>query len=170
MDSVGGHAQRLTVDHTAVCAAEAARVQAAGGELLFAGCWRVISASPAPPPPGITRPIAAGHVIRSALAVTRALGDAAFKRPERHVIATPDVLRLPLSPRLRFVLLATDGVWDVLSDQMACDVAGAALRKAAAAGEVGEPLARSAAEAVTQAALSKGTADNVTAAVIMPLW
>ena len=168
----GGTAHRLTEDHTAVCAAEAARVQAAGGELLFAGCWRVISCSPAPVPGG-----GRGHAggpppptIRSALAVTRALGDAAFKRPSRHVIATPDVLRLPLCPQLRFVLLATDGVWDVLSDQEACEVASAAARRAVKGGEVGDGLAARMAEAVTKAALKAGTADNVTCVVILPLW
>lgn len=161
-------ARRLTEDHTALCAAEAARVTAAGGELLFAGCWRVISATPSPLPPGAPPQPPGGPTVRSALAVTRALGDAAFKRPERHVIATPDVARLALTPQLRFVLLASDGVWDVLSDQAAVDVASAALSKAG--GEGGETRAQRAAEAVTHAALLRGTADNVTCVVLLPLW
>jgi serine/threonine protein phosphatase PrpC len=68
--AVGGRAVRLTRDHTPACAHEAARVRSRGGQLEFAGCWRVV----APPPRGPPRP-------RAALAVTRALGDLSFKHP-----------------------------------------------------------------------------------------
>jgi protein phosphatase 1L len=68
--AVGGRAVRLRRDHTPACAHEAARVRSRGGQLEFAGCWRVV----APPPRGPPRP-------RAALAVTRALGDLSFKHP-----------------------------------------------------------------------------------------
>ncbi len=37
--------------------------------------------------------------------------------------AEPDVARVELSSADEFLLLASDGLWDVLTDQQACDVA-----------------------------------------------
>jgi hypothetical protein len=53
----------------------------------------------------------------------RSLGDLDFKEPGRYVEAEPDVARVELSSGDEFLLLASDGLWDVLSDQEACDVA-----------------------------------------------
>ena len=41
--------------------------------------------------------------------------------------STPCVAERPISPSDRFVILACDGVWDVLSDAQACDSVRAAL-------------------------------------------
>lgn len=49
-------------------------------------------------------------------AVSRSFGDRDLKS-EGLISATPEVILLPLSPELRFVVLACDGVWDALSDQ-----------------------------------------------------
>ena len=43
--------------------------------------------------------------------------------------AEPAVLQRPLDPYDRFVILACDGVWDVLTDQQACDSVRAALEQ-----------------------------------------
>lgn len=48
----------------------------------------------------------------------RALGDIDFKEPKRFVEAEPDVLRLVMQPGDAFVIVASDGLWDVLSDQV----------------------------------------------------
>jgi protein phosphatase 1L len=167
-----GAAKRLTHDHTAGCPTEAARVRAAGGSVLFAGCWRVVSSAITPFSQASAAAASAagrggGGCIRAALAVTRALGDAAFKRPVVHVTADPDVCVLPLSEDLRFVLLASDGVWDVLSDQVAVDIALAAVRGRE---EGAEERARRMAEAVAHAALQRGSTDNATAMVLVPDW
>ena len=137
----------LTRDHTASNASEAARVRAAGGTLHFAGCWRVVAQGER-----------AG--MRAALAVTRAFGDAAFKlQPSPHVLASPEVTRTQLTPDLRFLILATDGLWDVLTDQAAVDVA-----QGAREGLPGDEVKM--AEALVQAALLRGSMDNVTVIVV----
>ena len=135
-------AVRLTRDHTASCGIEAARVRAAGGSLHYVGCWRVIADDI------INAGGNGGPSLRAALAVTRALGDAAFKRRSRGplvhsasaaslpslngahssglqqtVLATPDVARLHLKRDVVCVVCATDGLWDALSDDDAAEVA-----------------------------------------------
>ena len=138
-------AVRLTRDHTASCGIEAARVRAAGGSLHYVGCWRVIADDI------INSGTNGGPSLRAALAVTRALGDAAFKRRGRGhlvhsasaaslpslngphvglqqtVLATPDVARLHLKRDVVCVVCATDGLWDALSDDDAAEVAHHAL-------------------------------------------
>lgn len=52
-----------------------------------------------------------------------------FKEPYRYVECEPDVTRLPLQPRRdTFVVLGSDGLWDVLSDTDAVITAAAALK------------------------------------------
>jgi hypothetical protein len=59
----------------------------------------------------------------------RSLGDLDFKEPARFVECDPDVTRLPLLPHKdSFVILGSDGLWDVLSDTDAVATAAAALR------------------------------------------
>jgi protein phosphatase 2C len=60
------------------------------------------------------------------------------------------------------LILASDGLWDVLSNQEAADMALHRLRAAEAEGVAGVAAARKAASALTKAALERGTRDNVT--------
>lgn len=53
------------------------------------------------------------------LAVSRALGDAFFGEAVRHA---PDVKQLELEPEDTMLILACDGVWDVMSNQDAVDL------------------------------------------------
>ena len=94
---------------------------AAGGRVEWQGCWRVVAESPLPGRP------AAG------LAVSRSLGDAQFKEPLPLVSSDPDVSVTLLRPGDTMLILASDGVWDVLSDQDAAEVAVAAALEAVAA-------------------------------------
>jgi hypothetical protein len=80
------------------------RIEKEGGLVVWAGTWRV------------------GGV----LAVSRAFGDRMLKR---YVIATPDIREEWLSSEDDLLILASDGVWDVLSNQVrgqgtAADAAG----------------------------------------------
>jgi len=62
-------------------------------------------------------------------AACRSLGDLDFKEPARFVECDPDVTRLALQPHKdRFVILGSDGLWDVLSDTDAVVTAAAALK------------------------------------------
>lgn len=64
-----------------------------GGVVVWAGTWRV------------------GGV----LAVSRAFGDKPLKR---YVIATPDVRDEKIAPEDEFLILASDGLWDVCMNQV----------------------------------------------------
>ena len=74
------------------------------------------------------------------------------------LIAEPEVLHERLMPQDEFVVLACDGVWDVMSpDQVVCYVRHRLL-------EHGDP--QQAAEELTQKALDLNSIDNVSAIVV----
>jgi len=56
--------------------------------------------------------------INGNLAVSRALGDS-LERP--FVSSEPDICELERSDDDKFILVASDGLWDVISSQEACD-------------------------------------------------
>ena len=80
--------------------------------------------------------------------------------------------RLELSPDVAFVVLATDGLWDVLSDQDAVDIGLAALaaRQRAGEGAATDRAARALAGNLVNTALLRGSSDNITAVVLLPAW
>eukprot|EP00967_Tisochrysis_lutea_P043238 scaffold52215_cov15-Tisochrysis_lutea.AAC.1 len=86
-------AQPLSVDHKPNSKEERQRIENAGGVVVWAGTWRV------------------GGV----LAVSRAFGDKPLKR---YVIATPDIREESLRDDDEFLILASDGLWDVISNQV----------------------------------------------------
>jgi serine/threonine protein phosphatase PrpC len=61
------------------------------------------------------------------LALSRALGDFVFKRnedmpaEEQIVTANPDIITRDLTPDVEFMVLACDGIWDVMSNQVRCE-------------------------------------------------
>ena len=124
-------ALRLSVDHVATDVHEMRRVHEAGG--------RVVNGR-----------------VGGSLAVTRALGDHALKGATGGVSAEPHCTTHAIGPLDHFVVLASDGVWDVLSDQ---DVRQLLLSHQT------EPPAALAAR-VVQTAIAKGTRDNVSCLVL----
>lgn len=156
-----GEALRLTEDHKPNLPRERKRVEDLGGRVDFARCWRVIV------DPGDGRPA-------SGLAVSRSFGDPDFKEPLHLVTATPDVMSERLTPEDSFVILASDGLWDVLSDKEACEVVSEKLEKANVSSGLSDELARMAAtvasEALVQAALEAGTMDNITVVIGILKW
>jgi serine/threonine protein phosphatase PrpC len=164
----GGEPLRLTEDHKPNLPRERQRVEALGGRVDFARCWRVIV------DPGDGRPA-------SGLAVSRSFGDPDFKQPLHLVTATPDVMRERLAPEDSFFVLASDGLWDVMSDKEACDIVAARLNADGVRhrvqtngshgnGDEERGAAVRAAEALVQASLEAGTMDNVTAVVGILHW
>lgn len=150
----GARAHRLTADHKPDAPAERGRILAAGGRVQWHGCARVVCAGRA------GRPAAA-------LAVSRSLGDLDFKEPHRLVSGDPEVGVVRLTPGDAFLLLASDGLWDVVSDQAAVDVAAAALAAAtarAAADPAVDPPAEAAAALVAEAG-ARRSGDNVSVVV-----
>jgi serine/threonine protein phosphatase PrpC len=52
------------------------------------------------------------------LAITRAFGDYALKRDG--VSAKPTITKHTLKPSDKFLVIASDGIWDVLEDEDVC--------------------------------------------------
>lgn len=64
------------------------------------------------------------------------------------------------------LLLASDGLWDVLSNQEAVSLAQRCLRRAQQRGASRQTAARVAASVLTRAAIDQGSSDNVTVVVV----
>ncbi|CAF3432550.1 unnamed protein product [Rotaria socialis] len=96
--SVNGNVEILSIDHKPNNEDERKRITAAGGWVEF-------------------------NRVNGNLALSRALGDFVFKqnpdkKPEEQVVtAAPDVMLKTINEGWEFVLLACDGIWDVLSNE-----------------------------------------------------
>lgn len=89
------------------------------------------------------------------------------------VISTPEVTVTERSEEDVCIILASDGLWDVVSNEMACDVARTCLTRAAprGGGEVGPSdsdnnACRDAAMLLTNLALARRSTDNVSVVVV----
>merc|ERR1719198_1963394 len=91
--------------------------------------------------------------------MTRSFGDLYFKQPVLLSIAEPDVQVLPLSDKDLFLVLATDGVFDVMSNQEVVDLA---LKHWDDPEEASKNVVRS--------AYKRGSEDNLTCLVIQFGW
>lgn len=96
--SFSGHSDPLSIDHKPSSEGEAKRINAAGGWVEF-------------------------NRVNGNLALSRALGDFVFKRNEKKsardqiVTAFPDVQCRDVTDDLEFIVIACDGIWDVLSNE-----------------------------------------------------
>ena len=119
----------LTTDHKPSLEEEKLRIEALGGTVTFYGTPR----------------------LQGILAVSRALGDPALKP---YVSSEPRVVEGYLGRENDYVILACDGVWDVLSPDEVIKIARAAK----------EPQAG--AEKIMQMALDRGSKDNISVIVV----
>lgn len=131
-----GNAERLSVDHRACAPSERARVRAAGGF------------------------VCSGRV-NGCLAVSRALGDHCMKSV---VVCTPATNSVPLERRHRFLILACDGLWDVIDDNEAVTFVSALLDDRTAPVT---PSPRALAAALVRRALEAGSTDNISVIVVI---
>lgn len=124
-----GSVRPLSLDHKPNRRDERDRILSTGGSVIHHGVWRV----------------------QGMLAVSRALGDRALKP---WVPPTPEICRHTIDEADAFLVLATDGLWDVMSNEEV----GGVIYAVAAPQTVAERLVRE--------ALSRGSSDNVTALVV----
>ena len=89
------------------------------------------------------------------LAITRAIGDLPLKA---FVVSHPYTTETVLRPTDDIMILACDGVWDVMSDQDALDFVA----------KEADPIAAS--KALVQEALRLKSTDNITAMVVRLNW
>ncbi|XP_047076298.1 probable protein phosphatase 2C 37 [Lolium rigidum] len=159
--SRGLDAVPLSVDQKPDRPDEMARIEAAGGRVLFID----------------------GPRVRGVLAMSRALGHELLK-PE--VICEPEITITIRSDDDHCLILASDGLWDAISNRKACDIArqckeDGILTRAHAAGSdeacrssgggapgghQPEPPCRHAAAVLARFALCKGSCDNISVVVI----
>lgn len=92
------------------------------------------------------------------LAVSRSFGDLRMKETQRYVSAEPEMSVLQLTPEDKFFILASDGLWDVLTNQEAVDFVRRDSSKSKAARNL------------VKRALKIGTTDNVSALVVWLTW
>ncbi|GJP76035.1 hypothetical protein CLOP_g16227 [Closterium sp. NIES-67] len=98
-----GAANVLTSDHKASREDERDRIENLGGHVdNFTGTWRV----------------------QGVLAVTRGLGDANYKE---YITPEPEVVHVPVTKDCDFLIMASDGLWDVVTNQEAVDIARSCL-------------------------------------------
>ncbi|CAD7703962.1 unnamed protein product [Ostreobium quekettii] len=139
--SRSGRAEALTKDHKPGNELEKRRILACGGFLDDDG------------------------YLNGEIGVSRCFGDfhlSGIKRPRDGggpLIATPDLVDEELSPSCEFVIVGSDGLWDVLSNQRAVDMVRAELNESRSAEKAAEKL-------VFEAKL-KESRDNITAGLMV---
>ncbi|KAG8383244.1 hypothetical protein BUALT_Bualt05G0164200 [Buddleja alternifolia] len=93
-----GTAEALTTDHRPTRENERRRIEDKGGYVeIHRGTWRV----------------------HGTLAVSRSIGDAHLKD---WVLAEPDTKVISLTPDMQYLVLASDGLWEEVSNQEAVDI------------------------------------------------
>ncbi|XVF35297.1 hypothetical protein REPUB_Repub18cG0133700 [Reevesia pubescens] len=146
----GKEPMALSVDHKPNREDEYERIEAAGGKVIQ---WN-------------------GHRVFGVLAMSRSIGDRYLKP---WIIPEPEVMFVPRVKEDECLILASDGLWDVMTNEEACDLArrrilqwhkknGATLTSER--GETIDPAAQAAAEYLSNRALQKGSKDNITVLVV----
>ena len=134
----------LSRDHNPDRPDEKQRVEAAGGRVID---WK-------------------GHRVLGVLSTSRSIGDHYLKP---YVISDPEVTVSKRNGSCDFLLVASDGLWDVVSNEFACQVVTRCLstqiKRRCAEGVTGGPAANAAA-LLAQLALARGSKDNITVIVV----
>lgn len=143
--SRGGGVVPLSVDHKPDRPDELVRVEAAGGRVIN---WN-------------------GPRILGVLATSRSIGDEYLKP---FVISTPEVMVTKRSDLDEFLILASDGLWDVVSNEAACQVVRRCLsgriKWASSIGAGNQNPAARAAAVLVELAISRGSSDNISVVVV----
>uniref|UniRef100_A0A7N0TYF3 protein-serine/threonine phosphatase n=1 Tax=Kalanchoe fedtschenkoi TaxID=63787 RepID=A0A7N0TYF3_KALFE len=147
----GKEAKALSVDHKPEREDEYARIEASGGKVIR---WN-------------------GYRVLGVLAMSRSIGDRYLKP---WIIPKPEVMFIPRAREDECLILASDGLWDVVSNEEACEVARKRIllwhRKKGCApvgGERGkgmDPAAQAAAEHLSMLAIQRGSKDNISVIVV----
>lgn len=127
----------MTNDHKASDLKEMKRIKEAGGTIVYKGNTQRIE---------------------GVLATSRALGDVSLKSKKGVISIHPDIHNFVLSPIHKAIVFATDGVWDVVSNQKARDIV------------LGVKNSDNAAEQLSQYALKHNSLDNISCTVVNLFW
>ncbi|XP_043723978.1 probable protein phosphatase 2C 25 [Telopea speciosissima] len=134
--SRGGIAEALTSDHKPSREDEKERILALGGYVdCYHGVWR----------------------LQGSLAVSRGIGDRSLKQ---WVIAEPETKVLNIKPECEFLILASDGLWDKVTNQEAVDM----VRPLCIGTD--KPELMSACRRLAELSVTRGSADDISVMVI----
>eukprot|EP00657_Telonema_sp_P-1_P012782 TRINITY_DN9577_c0_g1_i1.p1 TRINITY_DN9577_c0_g1~~TRINITY_DN9577_c0_g1_i1.p1 ORF type:complete len:362 (+),score=98.83 TRINITY_DN9577_c0_g1_i1:258-1343(+) len=126
----GGDALRCTKAHSPGDEDEKSRIRAAGGEVIcLNGVWRVKVHNPELEAKAKLGNCEPWEKPPPMLAVSRSIGDRQLKLPHRLIDAKPDVTRFELGLKDDLLFIGCDGVFDVLTDQQAIDLASSAINE-----------------------------------------
>ncbi|XP_020098206.1 probable protein phosphatase 2C 8 [Ananas comosus] len=142
--SRGGVAVPLSSDHKPDRPDEMERVEAAGGRVIN---WN-------------------GYRVLGVLATSRSIGDYYLKP---YVISEPEINVMDRTDKDEFLILATDGLWDVVSNEVACKITRNCLSGRMAAAFPDAVSGRTAADAaalLVELAMSRGSKDNISVVVV----
>lgn len=142
----------LSVDHKPNREDEYSRIEALGGKVIN---WD-------------------GHRVSGVLAVSRSIGDRHL-RP--YVIPVPEIMFVTRAKEDECLILASDGLWDVMTNEEVCDVArrrillwhkknGGTMTSKERSEDKADPAAQDAAEYLTRIALQRGSRDNISVIVV----
>ncbi|KAG0494250.1 hypothetical protein HPP92_005244 [Vanilla planifolia] len=147
----GKQAWPLSVDHKPNRQDEYARIEAAGGKVIQ---WN-------------------GYRVFGVLAMSRSIGDRYLKP---WIIPEPEVRVISRTKDDECLILASDGLWDVMSNEEVCEVArrrlliwhkkNGIISDPSQRGTAADPASQAAAEYLSKLALQKGSKDNITIIVI----
>lgn len=136
MCNSNGNAINLSTDHKPLNKKETRRIKEANGKILYnSGAWRV-----------------------RGLSMSRSLGDYQRKAGNNIIISKPDIFRFDLNEyRPKFMILASDGLWDVMTSQEAVNfIKSRYLRKT----DFG-------AKALAKRAIQLNSMDNITVLIVV---
>ncbi|GLC40149.1 hypothetical protein PLESTB_000792300 [Pleodorina starrii] len=137
-----GRVVALTDDHRPARLDERERVLGSGGQIL----WNE------------------GERVMGVLATTRAFGDRDLK--QFGVTAEPEVTIIPRSADDELLILATDGVFNVLSNEEVADVACRVMKRAIERGSSRSTAIRLAASAIGRFSRDRNSKDDITVVVV----
>lgn len=140
----GGVAVPLSTDHKPNREDELERVEAAGGRVIE---WN-------------------GHRVLGVLATSRSIGDHYLKP---FIISVPEVTEIDRTDKDEFLILASDGLWDVVPNDVACKATRYCLTGRAAKRFPDTVLGSTATEAaalLADMAINRGSRDNISVVVI----
>lgn len=140
----------LSIDHKPNREDECSRIESAGGKVIK---WD-------------------GYRVSGVLAVSRSIGDR-YLRP--YVVADPEIMFVSRTKEDECLILASDGLWDVITNEEACDLArkrillwhkkyGDTLPKERGTGT--DPATQDAADYLSKLAFQRGSADNISVIVV----
>ncbi|RZC75959.1 hypothetical protein C5167_000066 [Papaver somniferum] len=157
--SRGGKAVPLSTDHKPDLPAELQRIQSAGGRVIY---WD-------------------GPRVLGVLAMSRAIGDNYLKP---YVSSEPEITVTDRTEEDEFMILASDGLWDVVSNDTACDIvrmcllngsgrvvlpqssSAGVMKNVFGGGSNPDKACSDAAMLLTKLALARRSADNVSVVVV----